>query len=573
TWGQAAPWGRAPLCLVPDGTFDWQGDRPLRLPWSETIIYELHVRGFTRHPSARVEHPGTYLGLVEKIPYLRRLGITAVELLPVFEFDENANPFQDPVSRQPLKDLWGYNPLAFFAPKAAYAADRAPGGAVREFKAMVLALHRAGIEVILDVVFNHTGHIAPRLPVLAPVDNRIHYLVDSASGAYRDLTGCGNTLACQQPVVRQLILDCLRYWVLEMHVDGFRFDLASIFYRGAQGQVLPASPLAEEIAADPLLAHTKIIAEPWDAAGLYQVGSFGGHPAWAEWNGRFRDDVRAFLCGQGNGAADLATRLAGSSDLYAVSGRRPTSSINFITCHDGFTLQDLVSYNRKHNQANGEGNRDGTDHNLSWNSGAEGPSRSHRVLRLRARRLKTLAAILFLAQGVPMFPAGDEFGRSQDGNNNPYCQDNPTGWVDWELAGRNRHLTRFFRLLIDLRHRHPVLRRQTFFPPQGEISWHGLAGPPNWAPYNRCLAAHLQGAASKPRDADFFFACNCDPRAQTFLLPPPPAGQIWTQLLDTAATPPADICRESEAEALGHERGLRVASMAAVLLISQSRRS
>jgi len=393
---------------------------PLGHPLADTIIYELHVRGFTQHPSAGVANPGTFKGLSEKIPYLKELGITAIELMPVTEFNENETVFTHPDTGERLKNFWGYSPLSFFAPKSAYSSD--PKAPLAEFRDMVKAMHRADIEVILDIVYNHTAEGGGDGPTTSfrGIDNTIYYLLDPWTRAYLNFSGCGNTCNCNHPVVRSLIMDALRWWVVHMHVDGFRFDLASILGRDQEGHVLANPPVVEMIAEDPILADSKIIAEAWDAAGLYQVGSFSDHRRWAEWNGRFRDDVRAFMCGHPGRVPALATRIAGSSDLYQDDGRRPYNSINFITSHDGFTLEDLVSYNHKHNRINGENNRDGDNNNLSWNSGEEGKTENAEILQLRGRRIRTMAVILLLSQGVPMLVAGDEFGRSQKGNNNAW---------------------------------------------------------------------------------------------------------------------------------------------------------
>ena len=548
-------------CLYLDGDFDWEGDRPLNIPLQDTIIYELHVRGFTRHPSSGVSQPGTYRGLLEKIPYLQKLGITAVELLPVFEFNELENTRVNPLTGERLKNFWGYSPLAFFAPKAAYAVNGRNGNQVREFKELVKALHAAGIEVILDVVFNHTAEGGADGPVISfkGIDNTIYYLLDPATRDYLNFSGCGNTVNCNHPWVRELIVDCLRYWVTEMHVDGFRFDLASIFGRGPKGEVLAEPPMVEKIAEDSVLAGTKIIAEAWDAAGLYQVGSFSPNRRWAEWNGRFRDDVRRFLCGHEGAVAALATRIAGSSDLYGHSDRRPANSINFITSHDGFTLHDLVSYNHKHNEANGEENRDGDNHNISWNSGAEGATDDPEILALRARRVRAAAVILLLSQGVPMLCAGDELGRSQGGNNNAYCQDSEISWLNWELTAANAGLLRFFRLLIALRRKHPIFRRDHFFytsppAPRPEITWQALTpGSQDWSAAARVLAFQLHGKVDAEgggeADRDFFVMLNTAATPQKFTLPPPPAGRRWRLLIDTAAPPPADIHPEAKAKA------------------------
>ncbi len=532
-------------CLVADD-FNWEGDRPLNIPLQDSIIYEMHVRGFTRHSSSGTKHPGTYLGVIEKIPYLKQLGVTAVELLPITEFNEHETIFSNPRTGEKLKNYWGYSPLGFFAPKAAYASKGRNGNQVREFKEMVKALHRAGIEVILDVVFNHTAEGGFDGPVISfrGLDNTIYYLLDPATKEYLNFSGCGNTLNCNHPLVRHLIMDCLRYWVMEMHVDGFRFDLASILGRDQQGHVLSNPPMVEKIAEDPILANTKIIAEAWDAAGLYQVGSFSKSRRWAEWNGKFRDDVREFLCGSENSVPALATRIAGSADLYQKHERRPFNSINFITSHDGFTLLDLVSYNEKHNLANGENNGDGMNHNISWNSGAEGPTADREINRLRQRRIRTFAVILMLSQGVPMFVAGDEFGRSQMGNNNAYCQDNEISWLNWDLLHENAELFRFFRLLIALRKKHPIFRRRDFFPAPGqssspEIEWQSTTpDKQDWSAQSKILAFQLHGyVAGKQHENDFFVMLNCHKKEIAFTLPTRKDSCKWRLLIDTAAPP------------------------------------
>jgi glycogen operon protein len=445
------------------GRYDWQEDAPPLIPLEDSVIYELHVRGFTCHPSSGVVAPGTFAGLVEKIPYLQWLGVTAVELLPIHEFDENDCPFQHPQSQERHRNFWGYNSLAFAAPKASYAASAAESGQVREFRDMVRAFHAAGIEIILDVVFNHTGEGDDRGSTFSfrGLDNELYYL-QTPEGHYLNYTGCGNTFNCNHPVVRDLLMTCLRYWVGDMHIDGLRFDLASILGRDTQGNVMVEPPIIESIAEDGVLADTKLIAEPWDAAGVYQVGNFPFGRRWSEWNGKYRDDIRRFWKGESGLTGVLVTRLAGSSDLYEASGRLPRHSINFVTCHDGFTLLDLVSYNRKHNEANGEGNRDGSNDNHSWNCGIEGPTTNAGVLGLRRRQAKNLWATLLLSQGVPMLLAGDEFLRTQRGNNNAWCQDNDLSWVDWSLANENADFLRFAREFIWLRKRHPALRRRRF---------------------------------------------------------------------------------------------------------------
>ncbi len=569
-------WGKAVcgkwLCGIPLSDFDWQGDQPLKRPMCETIIYELHVRGFTRHESSEVKHPGTFLGIIEKIPYLQKLGITALELLPLSEFDENENKALDPGTGKALKNFWGYSPLAYFAPKASYAS--APGQQVNEFKIMVRALHQAGIEVIMDVVFNHTAegnNLGPTISFRA-LGNNIYYMLEPDTLDYLNYSGCGNTINSNHPVVREFIMDCLRYWVTEMHVDGFRFDLASIMSRGQRGEVMSQPPLIEQIAEDPILAHTKIIAEAWDAAGLYQVGRFSSHPRWAEWNGRFRDDCRSFLAGHAGQANKLATRIAGSSDLYQHNHRSPTNSINFLTSHDGFTLWDLVSYNHKHNERNGEYNRDGDNNNLSWNSGKEGVSKSQKVLALRARRIRTMAVVLMLSQGTPMLLAGDEFCRSQNGNNNAYCQDNSISWLDWRLTKKNADTLRFFQMLIALRMRHKLFRRSEFFPTPDshhppQIIWQGATlGKADWSPECKVLCFTLVGpeAAGEP---DFFVIINSHHEATVVQTPAPVNGGKWRLVINTALSSPHDIVLEKDAVKL-HASTITVAAMAAVVLIA-----
>ncbi|MGA7409828.1 MAG: glycogen debranching protein GlgX, partial [Bryobacteraceae bacterium] len=483
-------------CALIESHFDWGLDRPLNIPLAESIIYELHVRGFTRHSSSGVSKPGTFAGLIEKIPYLQSLGVTAVELMPIYDFDEDENPRVNPLTGEKLFDYWGYNPISFFAPNTAYSSDMSDVGPVDEFKQLVKSLHAAGIEVILDVVFNHTaeGGETGQTFEFRGLDNSIYYMLNPDTGEYLNYSGCGNTLNCNHPVLRDLVVAALRYWAIEMHVDGFRFDLASILGRGQDGSVLASPPLLEQLAMDPVLANTKLIAEAWDAAGLYQVGSFPSWGRWAEWNGKFRDDLRKFLKGDPGMVSALATRLVGSPDLYTGNSREPWHSINFVTCHDGFPLADLVSYNEKHNEANGEWNRDGTNDNFSWNCGAEGATDDPDVTSLRARQVRNAATLTVVAHGVPMLLAGDELGRTQHGNNNAYCQDNEVSWVNWKLAEQNADLLRFFRILISIRKRYKLMRHGTFSanPVGGDIrvDWHGVhLHQPDWSHESRSLAA------------------------------------------------------------------------------------
>jgi isoamylase len=479
--------------------YDWEGDTPLRRPFVETLIYELHVGGFTKHPSSGVPAAtrGTYAGLIEKIPYLQDLGVTAIELLPVFQFDPHAAP--------PGRiNYWGYQPISFLAPHAAYAACREPLGILDEFRDMVKALHRAGIEVILDVVFNHTAEGGADGPTLSyrGLANDTYYISGRDKSEYADYTGCGNTLNANQPIVRRLIQDSLRYWVTEMHVDGFRFDLASIMSRDERGQPLLNPPVLWDIESDPQLAGTKLVAEPWDPGGLYQVGSFIGD-RWQEWNGRFRDDVRRFLKADNGAVSGIAARLLGSPDLYGHEEREVEQSINFVTCHDGFTLNDLVSYNEKHNDANGENNRDGSDDNLSWNCGVEGPTDDPAIETLRNRQVKNFFALELLAAGTPLLLMGDEVRRTQHGNNNAYCHDTGLNWFDWALVERHADIYRFVKALIAFRLRRDVVAEQHAVTlnqllSRARIQWHGVAlNQPDWNEHSHSLAFTLRTLQSR----------------------------------------------------------------------------
>ena len=542
--------GKERCAVVVGDTFDWENDQPLNRPLAESVIYELHVRGFTAHPSAGNQLPGTFAGLVERIPYLNELGITAVELLPITDFDASDCERINPSSGERLVNYWGYHPVGFFALQRSYASDQTDAGHVREFKDMVKSLHAAGIEVILDVVFNHTAEGDASGPTFSfrGIDSAVYYMIDPSTGKYLNYSGCGNTLNCNHPLVRDLICDCLRYWVTEMHVDGFRFDLASILGRGRDGAVLASPPLLERLAADPILANTKLIAEAWDAAGLYQVGSFPAWGRWAEWNGRFRDDVRRFIKGDPGMVPALATRLYGSPDLYQSSERQPYHSINFVTCHDGFTLADLVSYNAKHNERNGEDNTDGTTDNLTWNCGCEGLTDQPEIIRLRRRQTKNFATILMVAHGVPMILAGDEFGRTQQGNNNAYCQDNPVSWIDWDLKEENADLFRFFRLLIAFRRTHAAMRRISFAPMPccAQVAWHGIKlGEPDWSWNSRWLAMHRWATDERGGEDHVYFIANAHWEPHLFELPKLPNCR-WYRFIDTMLDPPADIAESSE---------------------------
>lgn len=543
---------RPPKCVVVNDHFDWDGDRHIRRDISESVIYEMHVRGFTKSRTAKVKAPGTYLGVIEKIPYLKSLGVTAVELMPVHEF-----PIRD-IYGQKLgrPNYWGYDPMAFFSPHRGYAHDRTPGAQVVEFKQMVKALHAAGIEVILDVVFNHTCEGNEQGPTLSfkGLENQVYYILSDGQH-YSNYSGCGNTINGNHPVVREMIFHCLRHWVHNYHVDGFRFDLASILSRDRSGNLIPNPPMVELIAEDPMLADTKIIAEAWDAAGAYQVGSFGNH-RWAEWNGRYRDDVRGFWRGDGGTLGAFATRLAGSSDLYEHAGRPPFCSINFITSHDGFTMNDLVTYKGKHNEANGEGNNDGDNHNISDNYGVEGPTRKKSINQVRLRQIRNFFGTILLSQGVPMIVSGDEIRRTQKGNNNAYCQDNDTSWFDWRLVERNQRLLRFVQTLIDFRRNQPTVRRRAFLtgnPVDGrmipDVSWYAPDGSAlDWGQHELAMTAYIAapGRADDPEGLgrDMIMMFNSTGQVRQFSLPEAGRGMVWNLFVDTAAESPGDIYPE-----------------------------
>ncbi|NLJ28073.1 glycogen debranching protein GlgX [Desulforhabdus amnigena] len=545
-------------CLLADTRFDWQGDRPLKHSWSDTILYETHVRGLTIHPSSAAKNPGTFLGIVEKIPYFKKLGITAIELMPVQEFNENELDRLNPITGERLRNFWGYNTVSFFAPKESYSSGRELGCQVTEFKTMVRELHRAGIEVILDIVLNHTAEGDERGPTLnfRGMENSIYYMLRSNRRLYRNYSGCGNSLNCNHPVVRGYILDCLRHWVIEMHVDGFRFDLATVLGRDLNGDILPNPPILERIAEDPLLRDVKLIAEAWDAGGAYQVGSFPGQ-RWSEWNGHYRDDVRRFWRGDPGMIGALASRICGSADLYQRTGKHPLNSINFITCHDGFTLNDLVSYKLKHNEANGEENLDGEDENFSDNYGVEGETTDPAIESLRIRQIKNMLATLFISRGVPMILGGDEFRRTQKGNNNAYCQDNEVSWFDWTLLSRNRQIFRFTREMIHFRKRHKVLAAEKFYTAD-DIVWFGPDGKvPEWEGDGRtlgCMVNPMKGEADESKQA-LCILFNAEETAKVFTLPSPPPGRFWHRFVDTSKSYPHDI-RTVGKEKIMKEQGI-----------------
>lgn len=572
-----------PKCVVIDNTeFDWQGDVPLNYPLRSVIIYEMHVRGFTSHPSGSFSSPGTYRGVIEAIPHLKELGVTSVELLPVNEFDENECDRKNPRTGKLLKNYWGYSTIAFFAPKMTYAERYGGSSHVNEFKEMVRELHRAGIEVILDIVFNHTAEGNERGVTISfrGFDNSVYYMLEDNKRYYRNFAGCGNTMNCNHPVCRTFILDCLRYWVCEMHVDGFRFDLGSILARGRTGEILDNPPLLENIAEDPVLSKTKIIAEAWDAGGAYQVGAFPGG-RWAEWNDRFRDDVRRFWRGDNGAVFQFATRMAGSSDLYMQSGRKPYHSINFVTCHDGFTMNDLVSYNGKHNDENGESNRDGSDNNISFNYGFEGPVENPGIERIRERQIKNFMCSLLLAIGTPMILMGDEIRRTQGGNNNAYCQDSEVSWMDWSLKEKNKGLFSFVRRLIAFRKRHPAFTRTDFFKGKNlnvrgasDITWFSYDGTlEDWESPDNFIAYLLMGNSAVTMaefdDSDIFIMYNATTKDITATLPPASEGKAWFRIIDTSRPSPDDILEENNAECLQNQKKYVILSRSTVVFISK----
>jgi glycogen operon protein len=556
-----------PKCIFTHDHFDWEMDSPPKHSASDTVIYETHVRGFTIHPSSGVEHPGTFAGLIEKIPYLQDLGVTAIELMPVLEFNANESNRMNPVTGKRLKNYWGYDPVVFFAPKQSYCVGGPHGHQIQEFRAMVKAFHRAGIEVILDIVLNHSAEgdeLGPTIS-LRGMENSIFYMLqENGLRYYKDFSGVGNTLNANHPVVRELVTNVLRYWVMHMHVDGFRFDLASVLGRDEHGNILRDAPLLEGIAEDPILRDVKIIAEAWDAGGAYQVGGFST-ARWTEWNGRFRDDVRRFWAGEAGMIGSFASRIAGSSDVYQSSGKGPTSSVNFVTCHDGFTLNDLVSYKQKHNDENGEYNRDGADANYSDNCGVEGQSADPGIEDMRNRLIKNFLLTVFVSRGVPMFLGGDEFRRTQRGNNNAYCQDNEVSWFDWSLLEKHKQIHRFTRGMIAFRRAHPVLRRENFYT-GSDIKWFAPNGAaPDWAdPRQKSFACLILGQA----EPDLFLLFNADTRSVDFDVPVLPAGKVWRLAVDTSGTAPNDLFDPGKEPSMQGKIGFRLEPRSSAILVS-----
>jgi glycogen operon protein len=558
-------------CLVTGNDFPWEGDRLLKRPWSDAVIYETHVRGLTIHPSSGVKNPGKFLGVIEKIPYFKKLGITAVGLMPVHEFNENELDRLNPLTREPLRNYWGYSTVSFFAPKESYSTGATTGCQVIEFKTMVRELHRAGIEVMLDIVFNHTAEGNELGPTLnfRSMDNSIYYMLDEDKRHYKNYAGCGNTLKCSHPVVHGYILDCLRYWVIEMHVDGFRFDLASVLGRDQEGNLLPNPPILESIAEDPILRDVKLVAEAWDAGGAYQVGVFPGL-RWSEWNGRFRDDVRCFWRGDAGMVGALASRLCGSADLYQRSGKEPLNSINFITCHDGFTLNDLVSYACKHNEANGEDNQDGAGENYSHNYGVEGETDAPVIQAVRLRQIKNMLATLFVSRGVPMLLGGDEFCRTQRGNNNAYCQDNEVSWYDWKLLKQNQEVFRFTREVIAFRKRHKMLSAGKFYTDK-DILWFGPDGTsPDWSGEQSTLGCLIFPEEDRDSTASpsLCMLFNAEVTEIKFKLPPATDNDLWWIAVDTAKPAPYDICEPGNETLLQTQDRYFLESRSMVILVS-----
>jgi isoamylase/glycogen operon protein len=510
----------------------------------ELIIYEMHVRSFTQDPSSKVKHPGTFLGIIEKIPYLKQLGINAIELMPIFEWDECELKNFNPKTGAPLKNVWGYSTINFFAPMNRYASHPGWTAALDEFRTLVKELHKQQIEVILDVVYNHTAEGNEHGPTFSfkGIDNQVYYML-SPQGEYLNFSGTGNTFNCNHPMVAQLIVDSLRYWVDEMHVDGFRFDLASILTRAENGAPLSAPPVIEQILNDPVLSNVKLIAEAWDAGGLYQVGSFPSAGRWMEWNGKYRDAVRKFIKGTDDLSGEFSRVISGSQHIYG-HDRTPSHSVNFVTAHDGYSLKDLVSYMEKHNLGNGEENRDGANDNESWNCGAEGATANRKIIQLREQQMRNFHAALLLSIGTPMVLMGDEYGHSRNGNNNVWCQDNELNWFNWDLLQKNQGFHRFFRLMIRFRTQHPLLMRTSYLTDQ-DVQWHGLQPlKANWGAENRFIAYTL---FDHEHSEHLYIAFNATFDPVHITLPQPPSGKKWYRIVDTSHPSPDDFIEQPRA--------------------------
>jgi isoamylase len=544
-------------------SFDWQGVTPPKIPSKDLIIYEMHVRGFTADPSSAVEHLGTYSGVIEKIPYLKELGINAVEFLPIFEFNEKEATQKDPTTHLPLPNYFGYSHVNFFAPMNRYAVSTEQDQALIEFKTMVRELHRNGIEVILDVVYNHTSEGGEKGPLYSfkGLDKHAYYMIGEKSNYY-NFSGCGNTYNCNNPIAREVILSSLRYWVTDMHIDGFRFDLASILTRDENGTPLSKAPIVEAIAKDPILSNIKLIAEAWDAAGLYQVGSFYPSDRWSEWNGRYRDVVRKFIKGTADQKKAFATAISGSQDLYGWRNS-PQCSINFVTAHDGFSLSDLVTYNEKHNYANGENNKDGFDHNESWNCGIEGHSSNKKIVELRERQIRNFVVALMVSQGIPMLLMGDEYAHSRDGNNNTWCQDNRLNWFLWNNIDVRPGFLRFYRSMIQLRKNTPLICRNGFLN-EKDVTWHGTQpGKPEWENDNRFIAFTL----NTEKFPSLYIAFHAGHLPITLTLPSPGDGRHWEWVVNTYNEEPNDFFDEGERPKVEH-MSFRIHSYSSIILIS-----
>ena len=530
--------------VILDAPFDWQDARPPKIPMEDVILYEMHVRAFTQHPSSHAKAPGTFLGIIEKIPHLKKLGVNAIELMPIFEFDECDNAHISPKTHQHLKNMWGYSTINFFSPMNRYSSSPGWTAAMDEFRTLVREMHKNGIEVYLDVVYNHTAEGNQQGPSYSfrGIDNAVYYML-KPDGDYLDFSGTGNTINANHPVVNAFILDSLRYWVTEMHVDGFRFDLASCLTRDENGTPLSMPPAIQAMTYDPVLADVKLIAEAWDCGGLYQVGSFpGADDRWAEWNGKYRDTVRSFIKGTDGKSGKFAKVMSGSQFLYGHE-RLPWHSINFVTAHDGFTLRDLVSYQDKHNEDNGEDNRDGANDNESWNCGCEGPTKNQKIILLRERQMRNLHVALMVALGTPMLFMGDEYGHTRFGNNNTYCQDNELNWFLWDELAKHEPFARFHRLMIQFRKKNPLLTRKEFLK-DSDVEWHGLIPlHSNWGPENRFLAYTLKDAEnSEP----LYIAFNANFKPAHIQLPPPPEKKKWYRIVDTSLASPNDFCENPQ---------------------------
>lgn len=548
--------------------FDWKEERPLRMPMEDLIIYEMHVRSFTCHESSGVKKKGTFAGIREKIPYLKELGVNCIELMPIHEFDEFEHSRKSPVNGDLLVNYWGYSNVGFFSPKAGYAATGKYGMQCDELKKLVLDLHRNKIEVILDVVFNHTAEGNEKGPYISyrGIDNKTYYIL-TPEGYYYNFSGTGNTMNCNNPIVRNMIVDCLRYWASEYHIDGFRFDLAAILGRDQNGAPLANPPLLESLAYDPILGKCKLIAEAWDAGGLYQVGSFPSWGRWAEWNGKYRDAIRRFIKGESGMIGNVAQRLQGSPDLYRYRG--PNASINFVTCHDGFTMMDLVSYDGKHNEANGENNNDGTNDNHSWNCGWEGETDDPGITFLRKKQIKNAISMMLVSQGLPMILSGDEMGNTQKGNNNAYCQDNEISWLNWDDVKKNKDIFNFTKKMTEFRNTYSILRNNQYLD---IFSWHGTkAWNVSWDdPECRTLAFMLDGSKAKNGpEHNMYIAMNMHWEMHGFELPGPPEGTHWHVFSNTDQAPPNDIWGCGNEKRLGNQSEFLVGPRSVVILIAK----